>query len=374
MLPTPWRGFLPMRHWLRQQPAPTQAAARDLVAVLARRWPEILTAPAQRKEIGASVVVRCAHLMPRACRSVDTFAPTLREPRDRLIELLHHLFVQYPVPRWTTATLLSSTSLAVRGAPHVPPSVLPHVGQGGSFVDAGLPIRVTRAVARALSTSTETWPRRALRQAQAQAAQIAGPVAVACAFTFARDDFGAVDEDGVARFFSFVGARQAAGHVVDRDAYVLASAGLELLRREPACDFAGRSVASLLELARARAAPYASVRDIGALPRSGVVVDDVALDGWRFNEIVDGPGLYDESLRMRHCVASYAPRIQAGQCSIFHLRNEDDGDLGVTVEVQRPSRRIVQVKGHANRQPSPEELAALARWAAKVGLRLTTTH
>jgi len=80
---------------------------------------------------------------------------------------------------------------------------------------------------------------------------------------------------------------------------------------------------------------------------------------------------------MRNCVASYAPRIQQQQVSIFHAAPNDGGDdadsaLGVTVEVNRASRSVVQVKGFANRAARPAELAALARWTKQVGLRLTS--
>lgn len=364
VLPTPWRGFLPARHWLAQQPASTQALARELVVALSRRAPDLLTAPLPRKEIGACVVVRAASLLHRACRSLHTFSTTSEQPRQQVVDLLLHLFVKFPVPPWTLTTLLSPTALATKSS--APSSVLPHVGQGGSFVTAGLPVPVTRSMVHTLATTKTTSPRLAIRLAQLAAVHVVGSAADAVARVFADVDFGAVDEGGVARFFAFVGAcRDHDDACADNNA--VAVAGLRLLQHDAAYDFAGRTPASLI--AAARPQPFAHVRRLGPLPKSpfagGVV------DGWRFAELDCGAALVDESERMRNCVASYAPRVQCASTSIFHAEAADGGDVGLTVEVNRAAHAVVQVKGFANRAARADELSAVQSWAQKVGLRLT---
>ncbi len=366
VLPTAWRGFSPARHWLRQQPASTQSLARELVVTLARRHPELLTAPLPRKEIGACVVVRAASLLHRACRSLHTFSTTAEQPREQVIDLLRHLFVKFPVPSWTLTTLLSPTALSSSKAA-APSWVLPHIGQGGSFITAGLPVKVTRSMLHTLATTTTNSPRLAIRQAQLAAAHVGGSTANAVARVFADVDFGGVDEDGVVRFFAFVGACVKGGVAVDNDAGALAWAGLRLLQQDAACDFAGRTPASLI--AASRPQPYAHVRKLGPLPKSPF--DGGVVDGWRLTELNDGSALADESERMRNCVASYAPKVLSATTSIFHAEAACGGDVGLTVEVHRVSRAIVQVKGFANRAPRADELKALQTWAQKVGLRLT---
>ena len=47
----------------------------ELIDGVGRQWPHALTVPLHRKEIGASVIVRCAHLFDRRCRNLSDFRP-----------------------------------------------------------------------------------------------------------------------------------------------------------------------------------------------------------------------------------------------------------------------------------------------------------
>jgi hypothetical protein len=343
-LPTPWRGFAAARHWLWHQPATTQAVAQAWIDELARRHPALLTAPLHRREIGASVVVRAAALAPRACRGMHAFTTTSAAPREQVLELLRHLFARYPVPLWTLTTLLSPSSLTSSSSPSSsswqPSTLLPHVGQGGSFLDAGLPVAVTRSMLKTLASTTTASPRRAIREAQLVAAGVVGAAKDAVARVFVDVDFGRVDEAGVVRFFVFVAAAQKAGTLVDGDASAVAWSGVRLLQQQgAAADFAGRTPASLMEATRV--VPHWHVRSLGALPQCGLKAD---VAGWTITEITSGDALFCEGERMRNCVASYAPRIQQQLVSIFHAAPADgsdhgnvdaDSDRGVTVEVNR---------------------------------------
>jgi len=51
-------GFAPMRAWLSGQPTSTPRAAHEPIDGVGRQWPQALTVPLHRKEIGASVIVR----------------------------------------------------------------------------------------------------------------------------------------------------------------------------------------------------------------------------------------------------------------------------------------------------------------------------
>lgn len=91
---------------------------------------------------------------------------------------------------------------------------------------------------------------------------------------------------------------------------------------------------------------------------------------WRIFELLTSDALYDEGRRMGHCVGSYSYAVQNGRCSIWALTLEDnDGNWAMnTIEVDNLSKRLVQVRGRHNRQPTAKEQQVLSRWANEKGL------
>jgi hypothetical protein len=81
--------------------------------------------------------------------------------------------------------------------------------------------------------------------------------------------------------------------------------------------------------------------------------------------------LVAETRAMRHCVASYASKCIAGRASIWSLRRRgpDGADRLLTIELD-PWRKVVQVRGFANRLPLAEEVKILERWAKARGIGL----
>ena len=84
--------------------------------------------------------------------------------------------------------------------------------------------------------------------------------------------------------------------------------------------------------------------------------------------------LMAESKMMRHCVSSYAKKCQLGESAIFSLRTviDQNGNRVVTrhltIEVDRKSRRIIQVRGKWNDAWTPSRIPVLQKWALEMKL------
>lgn len=73
---------------------------------------------------------------------------------------------------------------------------------------------------------------------------------------------------------------------------------------------------------------------------------------WKIVEILNSIVLRDESREMRHCVFSYEAACRKGQTAIFSLQCAEKHSSRwmrmLTIELNRPKRAIVQVRGFAN--------------------------
>lgn len=87
---------------------------------------------------------------------------------------------------------------------------------------------------------------------------------------------------------------------------------------------------------------------------------------WGFVELLDGCSLSEESLRLRHCVDTYAEACAQNQSAIVSVRLA--GRRVLTVEVEPATGRIVQVHGFANRNATDAEARMVERWAAQFKL------
>lgn len=96
---------------------------------------------------------------------------------------------------------------------------------------------------------------------------------------------------------------------------------------------------------------------------------------WSVVELTSLAQLIAETRALRHCVDRYGKVCVAGRSSIFRMRTycpqtgnmTEEGNL--TIEVDRQSRRVVQIRGHYNRLPTPGEIRMIRIWAA--GSRLS---
>jgi hypothetical protein len=90
----------------------------------------------------------------------------------------------------------------------------------------------------------------------------------------------------------------------------------------------------------------------------------------RIDEIVASAELQQEGRAMRHCVASYARTCARGTSAIYSLK-QDKGtglDRRLTIQLDVPSKRIIQARGRFNALPLALDERYLRNWATAAGL------
>lgn len=157
-------------------------------------------------------------------------------------------------------------------------------------------------------------------------------------------------------------------------------------RREPPqphFTIKGRTPASLLRQVRSWHGELAQVRHPQAQwPRSEIdgfewierLDKNETLRIWTIRELTSTHELVAEGQALKHCVATYAQSCLQGSCSIWTLEVETEQRRSkvLTIEVQRASKAICQVRGRCNALPGEKHLGILRRWAEQSGLRLAT--
>ena len=155
--------------------------------------------------------------------------------------------------------------------------------------------------------------------------------------------------------------------------------------REANVDYAlkGRTIASLGAAMGQWHRDLTRVRRLGDHTWDGAALPDseyikvVSAGGkhadWVFTQVKNSRDLAEEGNEMHHCVYSYQSLCIDGRTSIWSLRTRHTGAGAVyrrriTFEIAVAGRRIVQVRGFANRRADPDEVAILARWAGEHGV------
>ena len=93
---------------------------------------------------------------------------------------------------------------------------------------------------------------------------------------------------------------------------------------------------------------------------------------WKVTEIACSKELAAEGRALKHCVYSYAWRIEDGEVSIWSMTRDDERCL--TIEVLNGSGRIVQARGKCNRRPTSDESRFLIRWAGDNALEVASNR
>lgn len=100
-------------------------------------------------------------------------------------------------------------------------------------------------------------------------------------------------------------------------------------------------------------------------------------EGWtvRAFELANNRALRDEGAKQRHCVFIYTSCCIADRSRIVSIRwyalDVEDPARRLTIEVDRQSREICQIRGRLNRRVTEEEMKAVRSWAGTNGLRIS---
>jgi hypothetical protein len=98
---------------------------------------------------------------------------------------------------------------------------------------------------------------------------------------------------------------------------------------------------------------------------------------WTMEQIVTSRGLAAEGSAMHHCVYGYQNYCVSGKTAIWSLKKENKktgyvtgSERAVTIEIDRSTETLVQIRGFANRAAKPEEMSAIRFWAGKYNLSI----
>ncbi|MEZ4401812.1 MAG: PcfJ domain-containing protein [Kofleriaceae bacterium] len=291
-------------------------------------------------------------------------------------DLQRHLFGLYPTPRFLARVWFPAAGDegdAWRGR-------LLAYGRGTSLRKLGLPIALTRGMARHfIATADEVPVSVALRRAQVLG--LGGSPALARAVAATRLGRAFVDEPYWRAALAWLAARSSE-LPIDQVASVIDY--LEQVRAvSPVPPVVGRTVASLLRQSVAWQVSRGRV-PVGA--RAWVAAgwaerdereagDGQAAVWWHVVELRDAAALALEGHALRHCVYGYRFSCQRGRASIWSLRRSvgSPGEPGraravATIEVEPRTGTIVQLRGRANRPVRGPGVDVIRRWAVEAGL------
>ncbi len=318
---------------------------------------------------------------PHVIRPPETFDCAYPDGPMRVLALIEHLFVCYPVPFCLFRTMLSAEGLSlVFGHPVYSNSKkrmqqeatyrkwFHTISRGDSFADL-VKDRFTRREAHwFLKTPThlsidacDTWAR----------AAAVGVPPDGCDFILDRfrlyfREFG----DRLPELFQFYArtwdemepARHA--EIADYIRYFFFDGGLSLTGRT------ARSILRMCEEWHREMRPVWTDRHV-SWPSAYEFW--TSLDDSHQVEAVELTGsrqLNEEGSEQGHCVASYTDSCLGGHCRIVSMRWTlgDRETKRLTFEIRPESAEVVQIRGRFNRQVMPDELAIIRRWASERGL------
>jgi len=318
-------------------------------------------------------------------RDISTWKPLGKSRYTQFISLVEHLLSKYKTPQFLWSAFFDRE----HAEKTVPLAV--HVAGGGSLYekvqDGSFPVPFTRKLCHEfLKTPSDYAFMSAVRKIQVEAAggdrrlfQIWHQTRHALRLgTVAEEAFSAT----VLHFFAKTTMLDPAQILPTID-YIY-----NRHREDPTFSMKGRSMLALMRdrdewhthLSRVKVLKKQTYAPSGFKPREYTKTYPDSRKGghyqivWRIFEILKSNDLADEGRAMRHCVYSYAPRIEEGKVSIWSLCGESRGqDLRyLTIEVNNISKQIVQLRGICNSKGGAQDLQIVAQWAADNGLTINT--
>lgn len=324
-------------------------------------------------------------------RPLEDWKPKSKSAERRFGELTHHLFDKYgDVPRFMEAVWLRTDRASWRFR-----DWYVHLGRGYNLRTAKSPVPLTKKMAHYFLTAPDTYTvEQAVRWGQMQALGASKQAIEAVAATrigrsFSNESFWF----SVLRFIAdnpMLDPRQI-GPIVDylqnqrfepNDIEVAPGEWRQEAPPQPNLSMQGRTVDTLLRqvnawhesLGRYRAMPSGQYEPAEF---SGIVLEKSAGKKtlrWIIRQLTSSKALQAESEALRHCVASYHWSCARGDCTIWSLSVSTGGgeiERRQTIEVNK-NGVIVQCRGLANMDPTPEEWSVVNEWARNADLQIAT--
>lgn len=89
-----------------------------------------------------------------------------------------------------------------------------------------------------------------------------------------------------------------------------------------------------------------------------------------FEEITNGQDLYRESDEMKHCVFTYIDLCYQNHCSIWSMKKEVNTSFKHHLTIEVRNKKIVQIAGKRNRNPTKKDKKIIKEWAKKIEISL----
>jgi len=380
---------MPVRSQLQERKTQEAARERALAAQLAAHRPAVAE---------ALDPLRLAHELARqhpayVCREPQSFNRRIRSKDPDKIRLVaaEHVFGRYPAPRHVRAVWKGATRPAGAQAGPQARAEAETVARRRAFrtqlyltcVSGG---SVHKACTAAFMTKKETH--RFLGLAHTES------FVEAVWFTLARSF---TDDAGVAHRMRI--AAQSYEDPFWREALRLFCLNpvplarlndmIDFLRQAHAADptytVRGRTLRSVAEQVEQWHRAVNRARRMGEARWPGVDLEDATFRNcgagrerrvdWRFTQITSSHALAEEGTTMHHCVYSYQALCIGGGASIWSLKTRpaDPTDRApwrraLTIEMDNAARRLVQLRGYANRPMNNDERQIVSRWASENGL------
>ncbi len=317
--------------------------------------------------------------LSKAIRNVEDWTPKSHNRSRQLSELVHYLYVQYPMPRFF------DSAYTLKDARYMAWFV--HIAQGGSVRKfKEMPIPMTAKMAHIfLQAPPQYSVVEALRYAQILA--YGGDEYLAYAILGSRmvHDFeNNAFWETVLRFFIN-------NPMLDKVEVLPLIDYIHHVKFEaqsiPDFSMKGRTVTALLRqvtgwhnqinrLNRNSAFSYGDARWI-----------PVPIDNFEYTEgtnemkrkiysiyqLTTAKALQTEGNALSHCVYSYTKSCMSGKTSIWSFAEEIHGHVTrlLTLEMNNSERMIVQIRGKYNRYPTEQEMKVIDRWMTRVRIKLS---
>lgn len=397
------RAFGRMFRAPRKITAPLRDPCRRLVEALAARS-HLLD---QVHPLSADMVPMLSRVAAYAgewLRGPESWCPPSRlSPEESWSDLIRHLFVEWAVPEFFASVWRTRGSLRM-----IERDWFCHLARGGSWRKAeGFPASISgRAVHFAIQAPARLTIFQALRWGQLVSLHASEALIdevlehgfisdlghdelwsrllakVAAARDFDAREFGVIadvivellqhDHVNRARLLVDLPLSELRRHAFNRWRSLFDAAVKEGVRFRDADLCRAGLRAELRHLSEATWAPMPDVSAYEVVCAEGFDRPSV----WTFREKLCHAQLIVEGNELRHCVAGYWRRCRSGRSAIFSLRQIHPAVVPVryvarlTIEVERATRRIVQVRGKWNRRPEEFEYRLLTRWANAQDLTL----